>query len=428
MKLTQAAATDLLSRPIPADKSELRIFDEDLAGFGVRLRRGASGSQQGRWIVQYRVKGKPGQTTENIGTIGTVNAKAARERARGILAQAQLGVDLRDARNETRERSKDTFGIIAARYLEKRRADLKPRSFEQVETHLTKHWARFDRLPMHEIAKRDIAIRLGEIAEGTPTEKKRGPIAANRARASLSSFFSWAMAEGIVDINPVIATNRQGAEKTRDRVLSDAELTEIWSASNGDDYGNIVRMLILTGQRRDEVGAIARSELDLSGRKWTIPSARTKNSREHEVSLSDAALAILKSAIARDGREEREALFGDGSAGHGFSGWSKAKAALDERIAKAAVDAKDKKKRAPWRVHDIRRTVATRMIDLGVLPHVVEAVLNHVSGHKAGVAGVYNRAIYSAEKRQALDLWAAHIEALVAGKPASNVTPLRREA
>ena len=425
MKLTQAAAADLLATPIPTDKSELRIFDEDLAGFGVRLRRGASGKPQGRWIVQYRIKGKSGQTTESIGAIGTVNAKAAREKAKGILAQAQLGVDLRDARTETRERSKDTFGIIAARYLEKRRADMKPRSFEQVETHLTKHWAGFDRVPMHEIAKRDIAIRLGEIAEGTPTEKKRGPIAANRARASLSSFFSWAMAEGIVDTNPVIATNRQGAEQTRDRVLTDAELVAIWNASNGDDYGAIIRLLILTGQRRDEVGAIAKSELDLTGRKWTIPAARTKNGRAHEIPLSDPALAILKAATTREGREDRDAIFGDGLAGNGFSGWSKAKAALDKRI---IGEAKQKKKAAPWRLHDVRRTVATRMIDLGVLPHVVEAVLNHVSGHKAGVAGVYNRALYSAEKRQAFDLWAAHVEALLAGKSASNVTPLRREA
>ena len=396
-----------------------------MKGFGIRLRRGSDGKAQARWIVQYRVKDKNGQTTKNLGAIGTVDATAARKKAKHILSNASLGVDLRDAQKETRERSKDTFGIIAARYLEKRRGDLKPRSFEQVETHLTKHWARFDRVPMHEIAKRDIAIRLGEIAEGTPTEKKRGPIAANRARASLSSFFSWAMAEGIVDTNPVIATNRQGAEQTRDRVLTDAELVAIRNASNGDDYGAIIRLLILTGQRRDEVGAIARTELDLPGRKWTIPAARTKNGRAHEIPLSDPALAILKAGTAREGREDRDAIFGDGAAGNGFSGWSKAKAALDKRI---VGDTKQKKKAAPWRLHDLRRTVATRMIDLGVLPHVVEAVLNHVSGHKAGVAGVYNRAIYSAEKRQALDLWAAHVEALLAGKSASNGTPLRREA
>jgi integrase len=425
MKLTQAAADDLLRRPIPADKSELRFFDEDLSGFGVRLRRGANSKPQGRWIVQYRVKGKTGQTTESIGAIGIVNAKAAREKAKGILAQAQLGVDLRDARTETRERSKDTFGIIAARYLEKRRADLKPRSFDQVETHLTKHWSRFDRVPVHEITKRDIAIRLGEIAEGTPTEKKRGPIAANRARASLSSFFSWAMAEGIVDANPVIATNRQGAEQTRDRVLTDAELVAIWNASNGDDYGAIIRLLILTGQRRDEVGAIARAELDLPGRKWTIPAARTKNGRTHEIALSDPALSILKAATTREGREDRDAIFGDGAAGNGFSGWSKAKAALDKRI---IGEAKQKKKSAAWRLHDIRRTVATRMIDLGVPSDHVEAVLNHVSGHRSGVAGVYNRALYTAEKRAALDRWASHVSALLAGKAADNVTPLRREA
>src|SRR5580692_4721061 len=103
MKLTQAAADDIMRKPIPADKSELRMFDEDLVGFGIRLRRGGNGKPQGRWIVQYRVKDKAGQTTKNLGTVGTVNAKAARERAKDILAQAQLGVDLREAQRETRE-------------------------------------------------------------------------------------------------------------------------------------------------------------------------------------------------------------------------------------------------------------------------------------------------------------------------------------
>jgi integrase len=241
------------------------------------------------------------------------------------------------------------------------------------------------------------------------------------------------MSEGIVDANPVIGTNRQTDEKARDRVLSNAELVAIWSACNDDDYGRIVRLLILTGQRRDEVGAMARSEIDVAARKWTIPAARTKNGQAHEVPLSTAGLDIVKLALARKGREDRERLFGE--AGNGFAGWSKARQALDERIEKQAAKIKPARREAKtdnkeaekerWRVHDIRRTVATRMADLGVLPHVIEAVLNHISGHKAGVAGVYNRALYSAEKRQALDLWAAHIEALLAGEPASNVVTLK---
>ena len=171
---------------------------------------------------------------------------------------------------------------------------------------------------------------------------------------------------------------------------------------------------------------MAKGELDLAGRKLTLPGERSKNHREHELPLSDLAVTILKEAI--DGREA-SAVFGDaakarGEAIKGFSGWSKAKAALDKRIALARAEA-GLEPMASWTVHDLRRTADTRMHDLGVLPHVVEAVLNHVSGHKAGVAGRYNKATYAAEKRQALDMWAAHVEALVAGKGASNIVALR---
>ena len=239
------------------------------------------------------------------------------------------------------------------------------------------------------------------------------------------------MGEGLVDTNPVLGTNRQTDEPARDRVLTDAELVAIWNACRDDDYGRIVRLLILTGQRRDEVGAMSKSEVDLISRKWSIPSERTKNGRAHEVPLSDLAISILEPAVSREGREKRNLIFGEAD-DSSFSGWSRAKNALDQRIeqtrkgfdeiAKSGKDAKP----VPWRLHDIRRTVATRMGEpLGVLPHVVEAILNHVSGSKAGVAGIYNLALYATEKQQALDRWAAHIEALLAGKPASNVVPLK---
>jgi integrase len=123
--------------------------------------------------------------------------------------------------------------------------------------------------------------------------------------------------------------------------------------------------------------------------------------------------------MARPGREDRDAIFGEGDSGRGFSGWSKCKERLDKRIAEAASKVKS------WRLHDIRRSVATHMAELGTLPHVIEAVLNHISGHKAGIAGVYNRALYANETRQALDVWGAHIEALAAGKLASNVTRMK---
>jgi integrase len=418
MKLDRTTVADL---KLPPGRAELIVFDEKLKGFGVRLRAGGKRT----WIVQYRVGKK--QRRKTLGSVEKIAAGRAREVAEHDLADATLGSDPQAKKKESQAREAITLEATAKRFLSYQKGRLKPRSYEQVETHLTNHWALFNEKPLHTITRFDVADRLGKIAS------VRGPYAANRARATLSSFYAWAMKEGVVDLNPVISTNRQTDEKARDRVLTDAELAAIWKSCNDDDYGRIVRLLILTGQRRDEVGAMARSEVDTAARKWTIPVARTKNSQMHEVPLSNSALAIVKQALSREGREDRERLFGE--ADTGFSGWSKARLALDKRIAEEAEKTKparrganaDRKETEPvrWRVHDIRRTGATRMADLGVLPHIIEAVLNHISGHKGGVAGVYNRALYSAEKRQALDLWAAHVEALLAGKSASNIVPLK---
>lgn len=140
------------------------------------------------------------------------------------------------------------------------------------------------------------------------------------------------------------------------------------------------------------------SEVDLGQALWIIPRERTKNGLKHEVPLSNAALHILQSIPRREGREF---VFGEGQGG--FSGWSKSKIRLDSRVAKIGAVLR------PWRLHDIRRTTATRLGELGTLPHVIEAILNHISGHKAGVAGIYNRATYAREKREALDLWSKYI-------------------
>ena len=254
-----------------------------------------------------------------------------------------------------------------------------------------------------------MAVRIPEIA------RENGPIAANRARVALSAFFNWAMREGLSHTNPVIGTNRAADERSRHRVLTDDELAAIWRACRDDDYGRIVRLLILTGQRREEVGGVAVNELN-SARTWTIPADRTKNGRPHEVPLPPSASEILKSAQMAIGSGF---LFGEGRGS--FQGWSKAKAALDRRIAVQGDPIGE------WRLHDIRRTVATRTAELGVQPHVVEAILNHVSGHKAGVAGVYNRALYAVEKRQALELWNEHVRALLE-RDSAPVIPLRIES
>jgi integrase len=225
------------------------------------------------------------------------------------------------------------------------------------------------------------------------------------------------MGEGLADSNPVVGTHRPTEEITRERVLFDDELALVWRHSGHGDFGAIVRLLILTGQRREEVGGMLRRELDLAQGLWRIGADRTKNGLLHEIPLSSHALDIIGLQAAS---RERELIFG--SRAGPFQGWSKAKTALDARILSSLREERgEKASLVPWRLHDVRRTAATRMADLGILPHVIEAVLNHISGHKAGVAGIYNRATYAAEKRRALELWAQHVHDLVHGF-SSNVS------
>jgi integrase len=214
------------------------------------------------------------------------------------------------------------------------------------------------------------------------------------------------MREGLTEQNPVANTNRHEEGGSRERVLTSDELRAIWTATAGSDqYSAIVRLLLLSACRRDEAGSLRWSEVDLNQAIISLPGERTKNSKPFDIPLTPAALAVLEAQP----RQDRAFIFGRGQGG--FSGWSKSKAELDQRA-----------NIAPWRLHDLRRTASTVMHGLGVPPHIVEAVLNHISGHKGGVAGVYNKAAYAAEKAAALALWAEHVLAVVEGRPAKIVS------
>jgi integrase len=395
MRLTKANIERLA---LPAGVNDRIVFDAALPGFGLRLRDGGKRS----WIVQYRIGTKQRRVT--LGTVETLNADEARKRAKSALSTVHLGRDPQLEKAEARALSAVTLGSIVERYLEERAAKrrLKPKTLAEVTRSLREHWKPLHAIPLTKVMRVDIAGQLGRIA------KERGPIAANRSRSYLSTLVAWAIAEGLADANPVVGTNKAAEEIPRDRVLSDKELCLVWTCAGGGDYGAIVRLLILTGQRREEVAAMRWSELDFDKRLWRIGAERTKNGLLHEVPLPDAALELL---AAHGRREGRDLVFG--SREGPFQGWGNAKSALDARIlAKLG----EKSEMKPWRLHDIRRTAATRMNELGVLPHVVEAILNHISGHKAGVAGIYNRAIYAPEKRAALQKWADHIAALSGGR------------
>jgi integrase len=267
-------------------------------------------------------------------------------------------------------------------------------------------------MPLASIQRRDIAGVLSAAAANV--SKGNGEVTTNRLRSALSGMFGWAMKEGLVEQNPVIGTNVR-AESARDRVLVDpetgdmSELVTIWKALDDSPFSDTVRLLILTGQRRTEIGGLHWSEIDNGYTRIKLPKHRTKNGQEHLIPLSQPARDILTRQPQIVGWP---CVFGRSE--RGFTVWDKGKTALDEKLPDLE----------HWTLHDLRRSVATGMAKLGVLPHVVEAVLNHQSGSKSGVAGVYNLNTYLPEKTAALTLWAEHLMGAVSGKSA-KVVPLR---
>ena len=377
---------------------------EAVRGFGVRRQR-----DQATYVLKYRVFGR--QRFFTIGPHGSPwTPEKARREAKRLLGLVADGKDPADTKVQASLQAADTLRKVADQYLEVAKKKQRPRTHSEIARYLLTAWKPLHSLSVFKISRRHIAARVADIAT------EQGAVSAARARTALSTMYNWAIREGLdIPANPVHGTNRPEQPKSRERVLSYGELAEIWQACGDDDYGRIVRLLILSAQRRDEVGGMRWQELDTEAGQWFLPSARTKNHREHVLPLVRDALALLPHC-----RIGRDHIFGDGprregDQHRGFSGWSKSKAALDARIlaARKMVDA-GAKPLSHWTVHDLRRTAATVMADqLGVLPHIVEAILNHVSGHRAGVAGVYNRARYQAEMRQALERWGAYVSDIV---------------
>jgi integrase len=397
MRLTDKAIAGL---HLPKGKAEAIFYDDDLPGFGLRLRAGGSV----RWVYTYRIGVRDRRIT--LGSPAALSATRARAIASELHAKIRLGEDPAGAKAEGRARVAETMDAQLRLYLAQKRGSVRPRSYAGIERHLIKHCRRLHGVPLAKIDRRAVAATLTTIAG------KSGPIEANRVRASLSAFFAWCIREGLLDANPVAGTGRR-PERSRSRVLSSEELKALWNATAGEeDYSAIVRLLLLTAARANEIAGLSWSEV--TGDRIVLPADRTKNAREHLISLSEPARAILE---ARSRRADRDFIFGRHQ-DRGFSGWSACKALLDARIKANGATL------ANWTPHDLRRTCATRMAELGVAPHIIEAVLNHVSGHKHGVHGVYNRATYEPEKRQALGIWADHLLSIVEGRE-RKILPIR---
>jgi integrase len=400
--------TTVRALAIPPGKTEAIFFDATVPGFGIRIREGGSRN----FVFQYAIGTKHRRLT--LGKFPALSVADARRTASTLYAKVKLGEDPAGEKADKQARAGETFGAVLKTYLAQRQETARRQTtYSEIERHLARNL-----LPLHSlhIAKVDLRAVSVELDRVT---REHGAVQSNRTRASLSKFFNWCAGRGIVAANPAAFANRN-EEHPRERVLTAAELKAIWQASPDNDYGAIIKILALTGCRAREVSGLRWSEVDLDGRLWTLPGERTKNHRSHLIPLAEPAYTIITQRPRRimANGQPRDLIFG---AGEGpFSGWSNSKEALDKRILEMTGHSL-----ASWVVHDLRRAFSTMLHDdLGIPPHVVERLLNHISGHQGGVAGRYNKAEYLNEKKQALARWGEHLLALVERYDGS-IVPLR---
>jgi integrase len=260
-------------------------WDDDIAGFGIRLRDGGSRT----WIYRYRIGSK--QRSVILGSATAVPLAVARKNASGLAARIRLGEDPALDRDNARLEADNTFGVLAQQCLETRKAEWRPVTYTEIKRHLTKYAKSLHRVPIAAVSQRNIANLLNAIA------KDAGDVTANRVRGSLCALFGWTMREGIrLPEGNVAALTNKREEKSRDRVLSDAELRIIWGACSDDDYGAILKLLTLTGQRAGEIAELRWDEV--GDEQIQLPAKRTKNGRAHTVPLTEPAKEKIESVQA----------------------------------------------------------------------------------------------------------------------------------
>jgi integrase len=420
--LTDITIRKLIANPPPERKE---TPDGKVAGlFFITQPTGAAS-----WALRYRAAGAPRKLT--LGCFPTLDLKAARraaDEARGRVARGEdpAGEKRATRAAQTAEREAET-GLVE----------------KVVETFVERHakahtrdWRETERLLKANVVKRWQGRRLSQISRADVHDlldrivDRGSPIAANRVLAQLRVMCAWAVKRGIIDRSPAEGVSAPSSEKgrARERVLDDREVRLVWKAAEAIawPFGPIVQLLVLLGARRDEIAGMRRSELDLDRGVWTLPGERSKNRRPNEIPLPDLAVAILRSLP----RVERSDFVFSATGKTPVSGFSSAKRQID--VAMAELAAREAETRGesvktiePWVIHDLRRTFATNLQKLGVRLEVTESILNHVSGSRAGVIGVYQRYSWADEKKQALTAWAARVEAIAEdAAPASNVVEL----
>jgi integrase len=374
---------------LPTPSKETVHWDTGCPGFGVKI------TPKGRkiFVVLYRTAGGGSRLRKyTIGPYGRVTLHQARLTAQKVFAAKLEGRDLAAEKKDSRKRMvadrvDDLLEAFIAQHVSQNRSA--PEISRMLRREIGSAWGSRS---IHEITKRDVIDIVSAI------EQRGAPVAANKALKAIKTFFRWSIGRAVLDRSPADGVPLPAKQVARDRVLSDSELARVILAARQIDgpYGAIVEVLALTGQRREEVARCTWHEIDLKTRTWKISSDRTKNAKSHEVHLSGPVIAVLSRA-----NEQGKFVFSR-SADSSFQAFSPAKRELD-RLSGVT----------EWRLHDLRRTCVSGMARLGIAPHVADKILNHQAGTISGVAAVYQRHDFLAERREALETWGTHIRQII---------------
>jgi len=384
MALPKRALTALsVERLKPPVSGQVDYFDRGYPGLALRVSYGGAKS----WTYFYHHNRKLRRL--GLGTYPAVGLAEAREAWREARKDAQAGRDPASA-HKRQSGTKDFEGVFRE-WLQRDQGKNKSKAIvaRMIERDVLPFWQ--DR-QIADIGRRDVLDVRDAIED-------RGAVtAARRVHAHLHRLFKWAVGRGIIESNPLADLPKPGSETKRERVLSDEELVAVWKGAEklGWPFGDALRLLILTGARRQEIAGLLWSEIDDDTIK--LESARTKNAQPHTIPLSAAALAVIERIPRIAGSAFLFTIDGKSA----VSNWSRIKERFDREV---PLD--------PWRIHDLRRTVATGLQKLGTPLQVTEAILGHTSGSRAGIVGVYQRYNYADEKRAGLEAWGAHVMMLV---------------
>jgi len=381
-------------KPNPVKREDYR----DTVVPGLVLRVNKSGTKT--FSFHKRINGKMARLT--IGHFGPFSLNDARERVRQVLYEIETGRF--EDRTGIEVETKRTLGDVIPDYIEKH-AKVHNRDWKRKEALLAKFTT------LH--GKRIDEIKRADVVKACDVITKSAPVSANRALAHLKHLMSWCVESGIVDASPIAGMKPRAKEQPRERVLLDGELSALWAACDDEGYpfGDCMKLLILSGQRRAEVAEMRWSELDLEKRLWTLPSKRAKNGKQHAVPITDAMFEVLRKTPRFFNSDYVFTTTGKSP----VSGFGRLKDRLDKALPEGT---------EPWIIHDLRRTMSTNMAMLGVPQPVTEALLNHKTGVVSGVAAIYNVYSYTDEKREALGAWSQHVMKLVRSKNDATKTEI----